>query len=165
MLGCQVLDLIYIRLIGFDLPGKEHEDAKDALRAVSELHWQTSGQLRNRLNLPDEDLAEQVRGAVEARNYMAHHYLRDGLGPFQRDTAGREGMIASLEKLIAEQIELNDRLTQLADQRSREAGMDPGAIRQVTQEMIEQGLDLRTVRDHFPGVIVDALGELEETGD
>jgi len=66
MLDVQVLDLIYIRLI--TLAGLLEDDIDPAVE-LDKLHRLTSGQLANRLNLPDA-LAARVHEHVQTRNHL-----------------------------------------------------------------------------------------------
>jgi len=85
-----------------------------------------------------------------APSCLAHHYLREELAPVRQDAEAREAQIATLEALLIEQAELNDRLTELADSRSREHGMDPEPARQLAKELADAGFNFKEIRKLSP---------------
>lgn len=161
MLGFQVVEAGLVRIAIPTLPEpRAGATVEEAWRDVDKLYGKTMGHVKHKIEngvegIPSK-LVDELTWGLEARNTLAHNYLRDRLAALQ-DADARQTMIAELDGIIERTAALNELVREFGDHLMREAGADPAPGREFARELNDLGVGFQTIRRDLPPLAQEFL--------
>jgi hypothetical protein len=169
MYRAQMLEFSIVnQLLALGATDGTYNTYKETEAAVVGLLRATLGQLNQRLadsEIDLTDLADDLKRALDLRNFLAHNYFRERLLAAELP-AGRERMLDELAQAASFLQEMGERLNTLTTKIYEAQGITPVDLRDVreTAERIVPGRPLPGLSDEPPPIVVTEDGYVVGNG-